>query len=91
MSVRVETGGLNHKLHDLGRASGGEELVGGLGPSAFEGWVRVRHVPIDVPAVYEAADKNDGTIREGFYAGIPALLSAWPRTSRCRTTDRQAS
>ena len=74
MGVRVETGSVDHELHDPGVASGWEKLYGGLSGASLVGGVGVGVVPVDVSTVYEAADQSNGTIGEGLSGGIPTRL-----------------
>ena len=74
VSVRVETGGIDHELHDLGVASGWVKLDSGLSGASLVGGVSIGVVPIDVSTVDETADQSDGTIAEGLSGRIPTRL-----------------
>ena len=66
VSVRVETGGINHELHDPCSARGWEELDSGLSGTSLGGWVGVGVVSVDIATVDEATNKSDSPIGKGF-------------------------
>ena len=74
MGVRIETGGVDHELHEFGVAPGREELDGGLGGTPLSSGIGVWVVPVDVATVDEAANQSDGTVSERLGGGVPSRL-----------------
>lgn len=72
--VRVETRCFDHKVHDRGRATTGEKLVGGRRASALVCGIGVGGVPVDVATRGETTDEDDGAIGECFRGRVPAHL-----------------
>jgi len=81
VSVGVETGSVDHKLHELGVTFGWVELDSGFsGPSLGSG-IGIGVVSIDISTVDETADHGDGTIGEGLSGRVPTGLLHLQHTS----------
>jgi hypothetical protein len=74
MSIGVEARGGSHERHLRRGSPGGVKLVGWLSSTAFEGWVDIWGIPVDVTTVDETADQCNSTITKSLCGGIPPLL-----------------
>lgn len=74
VSVRVETRGFDHELHDLSFTATGEELESWFGGTTFVGRISVGPIPVHVTTVDETTDDGNSAVTESFSGRIPAGL-----------------
>ena len=70
--IRVETGRLDHKVHDGRTPPRRVKLVGGRRTTALVRGVDVGDVPVDVATGGEPTDEDDGAVAECLCGRVPA-------------------
>ena len=74
MRIRIQSARLDHELHNLRVASTRMELVRWLRRTIAILRICIGCIPVDITAIYEAANEDDSPVREGFASWIPAVL-----------------